>query len=306
MTIGFVRPDYPHERRVALLPADLPTDVAQNLVVERGFGAHMDESDAAYAERGCAIAGRDEVFAACDTVFSLKLIQPADYGRLRPGQAIVGWTHPLGSGREFFDQVARPLGLRIFDIDNITPRLYVGDQVTPLTWLPRNFIWGNSYLAGKAAVQHALQAHGTLAAHDLTSAVLGTGNVAQGAFAAIAGMGCEPRMFYRKTMGEFYALLPTFDVIVNGIEADEPGMHILNRAQLAALKRSCLLIDAAADAGNAIEGSYYTGFDEPLGTVEGVTFYCVNNAPSLVYRTASRFISSTVARWILPHLDRLA
>ncbi len=302
--LGFVRPDFPNERRVALLPRDIDPAIAPQLLIEYGFGDAVDAPDAAYARVGCSLASRDDVFSTCDAVFSLKLIQPADYPRLRPGQAIVGWTHPYGSGASFFRDVAQPLGLRVFDLDNITPRLFVRDAVSPISWLPRNFIWRNSYLAGKAAVFHALLSAGILPDGGHHAAVLSTGNVAQGALAALTNLGCAPRAFYRKTMQEFYEQLEEFDIIVNGIEVDTPGVHVLTSDQLRRLKPGCLIIDAAADAGNAIEGSYYTTFDDPIGSIDGARFYCVNNAPSIVHRTASQYISEIVSRRILPNIAR--
>ncbi|WP_367177914.1 hypothetical protein [Ihubacter massiliensis] len=52
-----------------------------------------------------------------------------------------------------------------------------------------------------------------------------------------------------------------YDIIISGIEVDEPGKCIISREQLSQCKKNCLLIDAAADAGNAIEGTRYTSID---------------------------------------------
>lgn len=102
-------------------------------------------------------------------------------------------------------------------------------------------------------------------------------------------------MFYRKTMHEFYETIDQYDIIINGIEVDNPSLHIISTEQLHQVRKGCLIIDAAADAGNAIEGTYYATMGEPIYKLANATIYCVNNAPSVLYRTASKDISEAFA-----------
>ena len=99
-------------------------------------------------------------------------------------------------------------------------------------------------------------------------------------------------------MEEFYATIEEFDIIINGIEVDDPTKHIITKEQLKQLKKGCLIIDSAADAGNAIEGTRYMSIDEPMYEEDGVFFYEVNNAPSLLYRKTSFEISKSFAEWV--------
>lgn len=290
MKIGFIIPTYPDEKRVALLPEDIDS-FENEIVIEQGFGKNMDIADSEYIAKGCRIMSRKEIFSSCDNIFCLKLIQKDDYNLLRDGQTIIGWTHPTGSGKEFYDNVAVQKNLIIIDLDNIYPTIRQGDKVVKIPFLKPNFIWRNSFYAGIACVQHALLNYGMYPDSTTKVAVLSSGNVAQGTFAEISNYNPDLRMFYRKTMHEFYDTIGEYDIIINGIEVDNTTEHIISKSQLAKVKKGCLLIDAAADAGNAIEGTHYTTITNPIYEENGLYFYEVNNAPSLLYRKTSKEIS---------------
>lgn len=297
MKLGFIIPTYPGEKRVALLPRDID-NFNNEIFIENGFAANLDIADHEYVDKGCIVASRQTIFEVCDTIFSLKLIQPADCDLLREGQMIIGWTHPTGSGREFFQQVALKKKLKIVDLDNIYPTLYYGDMKKSLSFIPKNFIWRNSFYAGIASVQHALMVCGIFPDALTKVAILACGNVSQGAYNIVSRYGADVRMFYRKTLGEFYDSIADYDIIINGIETDSSVSHIITKQQLQVVKKGCLIIDAAADAGNAIEGTHYTSIDNPVYKENGLYFYEVNNAPTIFYRTASIEISRAFSKWI--------
>ena len=129
--------------------------------------------------------------------------------------------------------------------------------------------------------------------------VLGTGNVSQGAFNYLSSIGLRPRMFNRKTLNLFYDCIESYDLIINGIEMDVDGMHILSISDLRKTSPKVLIIDAAADAGRAIEGTVYQSLTSPIGIVENRRYIMVNNAPTIFHEEASREISSNIAKYIL-------
>ena len=106
MIVGVPRESFPGERRVALVPAVVPSLVKAGLevVVEAGAGAEAGYPDAEYVARGAKVlAGRAEVFAAADIV-----VQVLCYGSndrtgkddlplLRRDQVLIGFLRPLGS-----------------------------------------------------------------------------------------------------------------------------------------------------------------------------------------------------------------
>ena len=294
MKIGLIKPNYPDEKRVALLPEDI-NDFENELIVESGYGEYLDVSDDDYIARGCKIKTREEIYCECDTIFNLKLTQPSDYEYLRENQMIIGWTHPTGSGVDFMKKQAIPKKLVIVDLDNIFPYIFTAVDKIPIDFLKPNFIWKNSFMAGYSSTVHALVAHGMIPDSNTKVAVLSSGNVAQGAYNAIAGYNCDVRMFYRKTMSEFYDSITDYDIIINGIEIDSDNDHIITKDQLARLKKGTFIIDAAADAGRAVEGTHYTSISNPVYKENGLYFYEVNNSPSIFYRKSSRIISKVMS-----------
>lgn len=297
MKVGLIIPTYPYEKRVALLPQDI-NDFNNELVIEFGFGINMEITDSEYLEKGCMVASRSEIFESCEAIFCLKLLQPSDYPSLRKNQLIVGWTHPTGSGSEFFNTVAQDLELLIADLDNIYPTLFYKDKKIVIPWIPRDFIRENSVMAGIASTLHAIMSYGLYPNSNTKVAILAPGNVSQGAYQVLAKFGCNIRLFYRKTMSEFYSSIGEYDIIVNGIEVDDGKTHIISKEQQKEIKKGALLIDAAADAGNAIEGTHYTSRGDPLYMGNGLAFYEVNNSPSILYRKASEIISESLSKWI--------
>ena len=294
MKIGLVIPTYPNERRVALLPQDI-IGFPDELVVEAGFGHTMGISNAEYENQGCVIASRPEVFAACDTIFALKLLQPCDYDYIREEQMIVGWTHPTGSGALFMANQVVPKNLKIVDIDNAYPKLYYRGKSTPLEFFHKNFLFKNSFYAGFSSTMHAFLSFGAYPDPAMRIAVLGNGNTSQGVFHFLSKFTDNIRMYYRKTMPEFKEEIGLFDVIVNGVEVDVPDYHLVTAADIARTKNGCFFIDAAADAGNTIEGTKFTRIDDPIYEENGRFFYVVNNSPSLIYRTSSKFLSQSLS-----------
>lgn len=298
MKLGFIKPTYPCEKRVAILPEHITDDFENEIIIESGYGDNLGITDSEYEVKGCQIDTRQNIFARCKTIFCLKLIQQEDYDFLRDGQMIIGWTHPTGSGTEFYQKIACAKNIRIIDLDNIYPTAHLGSRHIPIPFIKKNFIWKNSFYAGVSSVMHALINFGMHPNSNTKVAVLACGSVSQGAFSYISNYNVDLRMFYRKTLNEFYDTIGEYDIIINGIEVDGTVNHIITRDQLKQVKKGCLIIDSAADAGNAIEGTRYMSIDNPMYEENGLYFYEVNNAPSILYRNTSYEISKSFSEWV--------
>lgn len=297
MKLGFIIPNYPGEKRVALLPEHIDK-FKDEIIIEKDFGKNLNISDEEYQNKGCIISTRKKIFLECDAIFSLKLIQPNDYELLEENKIIVGWTHPTGSGKEFM-AIAKEKKIKIIDIDNIYPSLYVGDEVIPIKTLKKNFIRKNSELAGISSCYHALISHGFLPDSNTKVAILSIGNVSQGCIQLFSKFNSEIRVFTRSNMDELKSSLYKYDIIVNGIEINGSENHILTLKDQEKLKKGCLVIDAAADAGGAIEGTVFTDMSKPIYEKNGKYYYVVNNAPSVFFRKASFEISKSISKNIL-------
>jgi N5-(carboxyethyl)ornithine synthase len=297
MRLGFIIPNHPKENRVALLPEHVK-NFENEIVIEEGFGNNLGISDFEYIQAGCSIASREDVFKNCEAIFSLKVIKPSDYHYIREGQIIVGWTHPEGSGKDFMEDQAIPKNLVIVDLDNVHPSVYYKNEIIPIDWIPSNFVRKNSFIAGYSSTMHAILSYGSIPTSETKVAILGSGNVSQGAFAAMNKFNSDVRMFYRKTMCELKNELEEFDIVINGIEMDKPNCHILTLQDQAKLKSNCLVIDAAANAGKAIEGSRHTFINDPIYKENGKYYYAVNNSPSIFYRQSSKAISEAFSKHV--------
>jgi len=106
MIVGVPKESFPGERRVALVPAVIPSllKAGFEVVVESGAGAGAGYPDAEYVGKGGKILlKRAEVFKAADVVLQVlcygsnDVTGKADMPLLRPGQLLIGFLRPLGS-----------------------------------------------------------------------------------------------------------------------------------------------------------------------------------------------------------------
>jgi NAD(P) transhydrogenase subunit alpha len=104
MIAGVLRETYPGERRVALVPAVLPSLAKAGLeaLVEAGTGTAAGWPDPAYVEKGARIASsRAEVFSAAGVILQIRGYSAnleagrGDLRLLRHGQVLIGQFDPL-------------------------------------------------------------------------------------------------------------------------------------------------------------------------------------------------------------------
>jgi NAD(P) transhydrogenase subunit alpha len=126
MIVGVPRETFPGERRVALVPAVVPTLTKAGLevAVEAGAGAQAGYPDAEYAAKGAKIVpGRAEVFRAADVVVQVLChgsndkTGKDDLPLLRRDQILIGFLRPLGS-LDTIDEIAR-IGVTSFSVELI-------------------------------------------------------------------------------------------------------------------------------------------------------------------------------------------
>ena len=125
MIVGIPREICPGERRVALVPAVLPALTAASLeiLVEAGAGTEAGYPDGAYTEKGARIAAsRAELFAEAEVVLQVRSPGAAgeagrpDIAALRDGQAVIGFSEPLGepaAAREVAERGATALSMEL-------------------------------------------------------------------------------------------------------------------------------------------------------------------------------------------------
>ena len=106
MIVGVPRESFPGERRVAMVPAAVPslTKAGLEVAIEAGAGMEAGYLDADYAAKGAKVlATRQEVFAAADVIIQVlsygsnDKTGEADVPLYRPNQVLIGFLRPLGS-----------------------------------------------------------------------------------------------------------------------------------------------------------------------------------------------------------------
>jgi H+-translocating NAD(P) transhydrogenase subunit alpha len=106
MIVGVPRESYPGERRVAMVPAVVPTLTKAGLevIIEADAGSAAGYLDADYTAKGAKIVpSRADVFGRADIVLQVLCYGSndrtgkADVPLYRQGQALVGFLRPLGS-----------------------------------------------------------------------------------------------------------------------------------------------------------------------------------------------------------------
>ncbi len=128
MIVGVPKESYPGERRVALVPAVIPTLAKAGLevVIEAGAGSQAGYPDSAYVEKGAKILpDRAAVFSTADIIVQVlcyganDITGKADVPLLRRDQVLIGFLRPLGSA-EVVQQIAAA-GVTSFSIE-LMPR----------------------------------------------------------------------------------------------------------------------------------------------------------------------------------------
>jgi H+-translocating NAD(P) transhydrogenase subunit alpha len=119
---------FPGERRVALIPASIPSLIKAGfeVLIQSGAGLASEYSDQQYQEKGAKIvATRDALFAA-DIILQVRAAgaNPEagkdDLGRFRQGQILIGMADPLGNPHPAVDIAAK--GVSLFSLE-LLPRI---------------------------------------------------------------------------------------------------------------------------------------------------------------------------------------
>lgn len=128
MIIGVLKESYPGERRVALVPAVLPTltKAGFEVHVQAGAGIEAGYPDSQYADKGAKIvAERQAVFSAADIIVQVlcygsnDITGKEDVPLFHPGQILIGFLRPFGEA-EVVQEIAHA-GVTSFSVE-LMPR----------------------------------------------------------------------------------------------------------------------------------------------------------------------------------------
>lgn len=97
MKVGVAKETAPGERRVALVPESLAKLQAAgcDILVETGAGAGSAFLDGAYTDAGATVVSAEQLYQQSDVVLKVAKPSAGEIGRMRSGQALVGFLQPL-------------------------------------------------------------------------------------------------------------------------------------------------------------------------------------------------------------------
>lgn len=281
-TFGFPISLKENEKRRALLPTELAEIEHPDLLYfEKGYGEICGYTDDDYEKYGAHTVSREEVLKK-DIICDPK-IGDADYLGSLKNQTVFGWLHAV-QNRDIADKLVQN-GLTAYAWEDMFQE-------------GRHIYWRNNEIAGEAAVMHAFQCYGAMPS-GLKVALLGRGNVGNGALKILTLLGADVTIYTKRTEALLKKELDRFDVIVNAILWDPLRTdHIIYREDLKRMKRGAMILDISCDRNGGIESSIPTTIENPTYFEEGILHYVVDHTPSLFYKTASKDISKVNAVYI--------
>lgn len=281
-TVGFVISRKENEQRRALCFEDIEKISHKDMIFfEKGYFDDFGITDDDIEACGCKTVTREEVLKK-DIICDPKIGDAQYLGSLK-NRTIFGWTHAVRNR-------------------DITDRLISG-ALTSYAWEDmfekgRHIFYRNNEIAGEVAVLHAYQLFGKMP-YETKAAVLGRGNVGNGALKILTLLGADVTVYSRNQEELFKQEMDRYDVIVNAVLWNVNRRdHIITKAGLLKMKKGSMIIDISCDKSGAVESSVPTTLEAPVYYESGVLHYVVDHTPTIVYKTATREISKQVVRFI--------
>jgi len=118
MIIGILK-EPAHERRVAMLPAELQTLIKQkiDIIVEKDAGQSASADNAAYEQAGATVGSRADILAKADMIFCINPLNSSDVSALKEKTIVFGMFSPYDN-IDLIKQI-RDKGLSCFSLEFI-------------------------------------------------------------------------------------------------------------------------------------------------------------------------------------------
>ena len=338
MKVGVPRETWPGEHRVSLIPSAAAALKKSGLdvVVEQDAGAGAGFPSAAYEHAGASVAPRDLVFSTADILLQVRAL-PADLGRLRRGQAVIGFADPLGApdairelaqtGVAAFSMELMPRITRAQSMDALSsmatiagykgvlmaadhlPRMFPMLMTAAGTLTAARVFVVGAGVAGLQAIATARRLGAKVEAYDVRPAVK---EQVQSLGARFVEMALETRdaedkggyakaqdeAFYRRQREMMLKVVAGSDVVVTTALIPGQRAPILITAEMVeGMAPGSVVVDLAAERGGNCE---LTRPDEVV-VHQGITILGPSNPPALVPNHASQMYSKNITTF-LAHL----
>ena len=345
MIVGVPKETFPGERRVAVVPSVVPalTKASLDVLIESSAGTVAGFPDAAYTDAGARVApSRAQLFADADIVLQVRSPGAADdAGRadlelLRPGQAIIGLSDPLGEpaaaravaerGVAAFSMELIPRITRAQSMDVLSsmatiagykavllaaaalPRMFPMMMTAAGTITPAKVFVVGAGVAGLQAIASARRLGARVEAYDVRPAVkeqvesLGASFVelpleTEGAEDAGGYAKAQDETFYQRQRETMARVVAASDVVITTALIPGKTAPILVTAEaVAGMSPGSVVVDLAAERGGNCE---LTQADETIVTDSGVTILGPTNLPSTVPYHASQMYAKNISTLLL-------
>jgi proton-translocating NAD(P)+ transhydrogenase subunit alpha len=342
MKIGVAKERAPNERRVALVPDVLSklTAAGAEMLVERGAGDAAAFPDQLYEAAGAKIVSQDDLFAQSDVVLTVQRPQPAELGKLRKGQAVVGLLQPLldapamatlaknGVTAISLDALPRTLS-RAQSMDALSSQANVGGyravlvaaeaygRYFPLlttaagTAKPANVLVLGIGVAGLQAIATARRLGALVKAYDVRSETkeqaesLGAQFLVLKSVADASGSGGYARELTAEEreaqQNELNGYIGGMDVVIT--TAQVPGRRppvLVTEAAVKQMKPGSVIVDMAASAPGG--NVELSKPEQTVVTDNGVTILAPTNLPATMPAGASQFYARNMSTFVLNFL----
>lgn len=285
--------------------------------VETKAGEGAGFSDADYDKAGATVVfSKEEAYRRADVVLKVRRPQQEEYSFIKEGQTIMGFMHLVTAKKEFVDIVVKKkitlVGYEIMQKED--GRLPV---VIPM-----------SEMAGNLAVQIAgrllespgggrgILLSGVPGIPPAEVIILGAGTLGCRAAKSFAGIGANVYVMdvarerldtlSRHTSGSkvttmfatrhnIEKLVKFADVLICAVLV--PGKRspvLITKEMVKSMRKGSVIIDFSIDQGGCSETSKIAPSGQFIYTVDGVIHFCMPNATTLVARTATHTITSSI------------
>jgi H+-translocating NAD(P) transhydrogenase subunit alpha len=340
MRVGIPKESLPGETRVAVIPAAVPglLKAGLDVLVEEGAGTSAGFRDDAYRAAGATTAPRADVFAA-DIILQVRAT-PVEAGRLRTGQAVIGFADPLGAppaiseaaatGATLLSMELMPRITRAQSMDalssmatiagykgvllaaNALPRMFPMLMTAAGTISPARVFIVGAGVAGLQAIATARRLGAKVESYDVRPAVkeqvesLGARFVELPLDAADSEdkggyAKAQDEAFYQRQREMMLKVVANSDVVIT--TALIPGRKaptLLTTEMVEAMAPGSVVVDLAAERGGNCE---LTRADETV-VHRGVTIVGPSNPPALVPYHASQMYSKNITTFLMHLLGK--
>jgi H+-translocating NAD(P) transhydrogenase subunit alpha len=339
MKVGVARETAAGERRVALVPEALGklTTAGLEILVEAGAGAGAAIPDAAYVEAGATIVPTDALYAQSDVILRVAKPSADEVGRLRSGQAVIGFLAPLidpALARTLADKGVTAISLdalprtlsRAQSMDALSSQANVGGYKAVLiaanaygryfpllttaagTAKPANVLILGIGVAGLQAIGTARRLGAVVRAYDVRSETkeqaqsLGAQFLVLKSVADASGTGGYARQLTPEEQAaqqaELNGHIASMDVVIT--TAQVPGRRppvLVTAEAVAGMKAGSVIVDMAASALGGNVELSRAG--ETIVTDNGVTIIAPDNLPATMPAGSSQFYARNISALLL-------